>query len=349
MCQWPLLCYHRGAMALEIATFDRARHLDAAAMLLADRHRRDRERDARLPGAYEVPAACRPLIEQALDGHAAQGVVCSDGGRIVGYAVMSSQVIAQTHFLASFFPPRQGSISLAAQAAEAGAEYDVYREMYAALADRFVSLGFFDHSVNIAASDTAARDAYVSLGFGLSMSAAIRDVAPTTRVAAATEVHQAGAEDAEQIFALSEELTLHHARSPIFNPYIRESDDESHNLQRGLLADPANAHWVAYDGTRAIGMNTFMPPGFLSPMTVPDKTVYLFQGVVSPDARQGGVGTAILSRSVAWAREQGFAHVALHYATANIQGARFWQSSGFKPVEYGMRRRIDERIAWANK
>lgn len=336
-------------MALQIAPFDRARHLETAAMLLADRQRRDRERDARLPGAFEVPAACRPLIEQALDGHGAHAIVCNDGASVVGFGVMSAQVIPQTHFLASFFPPRQASMGLSAHAVEGGAEYDVYREMYAALADHFVALGFFDHSVNIPASDVAARDAFVSLGFGLSMAAAMRDVGPTPRDVAEVAVHQAAAEDAEAVFALNEELTLHHARSPIFNPYIRESDDESHNMQRALIENPANAHWVAYDGTRAIGMNTFMPPGFLSPLTVPDKTVYLYQGIVMPDARHGGVGTAILSRAMAWAREQGYEHCALHFATANIPGARFWQSSGFQPVEYGMRRRIDDRIAWANK
>jgi GNAT superfamily N-acetyltransferase len=120
-------------------------------------------------------------------------------------------------------------------------------------------------------------------------------------------------------------------------------------MQRGLLDDPANAHWVAYENGKAVGMNTFMPPGWLDPMTVPDKTIYLFQGIVTEDARAGGVGTAILSRGAAWAREQGFDYIALHFATPNVSGARFWQSSGFKPVEYGMRRRIDERIAWANR
>jgi GNAT superfamily N-acetyltransferase len=84
-------------------------------------------------------------------------------------------------------------------------------------------------------------------------------------------------------------------------------------------------------------------------MTVPEKTVYLFQGIVMPDARTGGVGSAILSQGVSWAREQGYEHVALHFATANLSGAKFWQSRGFAPVEYGMRRRVDERIAWANR
>jgi GNAT superfamily N-acetyltransferase len=160
----------------------------------------------------------------------------------------------------------------------------------------------------------------------------------------------ASAEDYPVIEMLGEELTLHHTRSPIFNPYIRESDEASHAFVKGLLQDPdGNAHWVAYDDRRAVGMNTFMQPFFLSPMTVPDKTIYLFLGVVAQDARQGGVGTAILSRGVQWARDEGYTHIALHFATANVSGAKFWQASGFRPVEYGMRRRIDERIAWANR
>jgi GNAT superfamily N-acetyltransferase len=212
-----------------------------------------------------------------------------------------------------------------------------------------VTLGYFDHSIAVPARDTAAQDALHSLGFGRSMCAAIRHSGPTERAAANVDVHQASDEDAEVIFRLSEELTLHHARSPIFNPYMRESDASSHDMQRNLLSDPANAHWVGYEDGKAVGMNTFMPPNFLSPMTVPEKTIYLFQGIVTQDARAGGVGTAILSKGAEWAREQGYEHIALHFATANLSGAKFWQSSGFQPVEYGMRRRIDDRIAWANK
>ena len=146
------------------------------------------------------------------------------------------------------------------------------------------------------------------------------------------------------------ELTLYHARAPIFNPYIRESDQAAHDFQKNLLGEPAaNAHWIAYDDGRAVGMNTFMQPFFLNAPTIPEKTIYLFQGIVTQDARFGGVGTAILSKGVEWAREQGYEHIALHFASANLQGAKFWQSSGFRPIEHSMRRRIDERIAWANR
>ena len=330
--------------------FERTKHLEPASVLLAERHARDRERDPRLPAAYDVPEACRAVIEQALDDMLATGVVAKDGDDIVGFAIGSTQVFPQTHFLASFFPLRGLSIGHSAHAAAPGREHDVYRQMYGALADHFVALGYFDHTIHVSASDDAIVQAMFTLGFGRSMAAAVRGVDPTEKPAADVEVHQASAEDAEVVNRLAEELTLHHARSPIFNPFIRESDPAAHEMQAGLLAAAdENAHWVAYENGRAVGMNTFMPATFLAPLTLPEKTIYLFQGIVTQDARAGGVGTAILSKGIEWAREKGYDHVALHFASANIQGARFWLGSGFIPVEFGLRRRIDDRIAWANR
>lgn len=338
-------------MRLEVAPFDRNMHLDDAAWLLADRHRRDRQRDPRFPAVFEAQEPCKPVIEQALAGAGAYGVFAKVDGKPAGFAIMSVQLLAPTHFLAGFFPPRGASLAHAAHAVTEGLEYDVYRAMYAALGEHFVSIGYFDHTVNMSASDRNTQDAFTSLGFGRAMTCAIRGVDPVERAAATdVDVHQAAAEDESVIFELSSELMLHHARSPIFQPLVRETDESSHEMMRGLLTEPdVNAHWVGYQGGRAVGMDTFMPPTFLSPMTVPDKTIYLFQGVVTQDARAGGVGSAILSRGVEWAREKGYEHIALHFAAPNVQGAKFWQSSGFVPVEHGMRRHIDERIAWANR
>ena len=90
--------------------------------------------------------------------------------------------------------------------------------LFAPLADEFVSLGFFDFSINIPAADLESREAWASLGFGRTMTCAIRDVAPTSKPAStAVEMHQAGPEDTAGIFQLNEELMIHHARSPIFN------------------------------------------------------------------------------------------------------------------------------------
>jgi GNAT superfamily N-acetyltransferase len=337
-------------MKITVTDFDPAKHLDAAAQLLAARHTRDRQREPRFPALYEAAEPCKAVIQRSFDTPNWKGVLAEAGGRPVGFATMTPQLIEATHFLASFFPPRGVALGYGAHATADGMEYDVYREMFGALADHFVSKGFFDYNVAVPAKDVEAREAFASLGFGRSMCCAIRGVDPVDRAAASVELHQASAEDVDVVHTLSDELTLHHARSPIFNPFIRESDQAAVDFQKNLLNDAAaNAHWVAYDKGKPVGMNTFMQPFFLSPMTVPEKTVYLFQGIVTEDARTGGVGSAILSQGVAWARDQGYQHVALHFATANLSGAKFWQSSGFIPVEYGLRRRVDDRIAWANR
>lgn len=338
-------------MKLNVVPFERERHVDVAASLLAERHARDRGRDPRLPAGFEVPAAGAALIERTMGDPNTFGAICKRGDDVIGYMLTQPQYTPTTHALASFLPPRAASTAFHSHAAAAGHEYDAYREMYANLAEHAVSMGLFEHAVNLPARDAAVRDAFVSVGFGMGSAAAVRDVAPVERAGAnGLSLQMAAAEDKDVIFKLSDELMLHHARSPIFNPLPRESDAAGHEMQMGLLADPeAHAHWVAYDGDTPVGMNTFMPPHFLSPMTVPDKTIYLFQGIVTQDARFGGVGSAILQRGVSWAREKGYDYIALHFATANLQGAKFWQSSGFAPVDYGMRRRVDERIAWANK
>jgi GNAT superfamily N-acetyltransferase len=335
-------------MAISVSDFDLARHLDAAASLLAERHVRDRQRDPRFPAAYEIPPACRPLIESAIGEFGAKAVVATEGGEIVGYAVMSPFLAQPKHMTAAFFPPRSAQIGYSNHAAKGGMEHEVYRELYAVLSGDFVSRGFFDHNVYLAPRDKAVEEAVVSLGFGRTLTAAMRGVEPVD-AAGTADMHQAGDEDASVVFALNDELNQHHARAPIFWPLLKEPAESSHQFTRDLLSDPkTNAHWVAYDGKTPIGMNTFMAPVWITPMLTPEKTIYLYQGIVSESARRGGLGKSILKRGVDWAREQGYQHVALHFASPNVSGARFWQSQGFVPIEHRMSRHIDERIAWAH-
>src|SRR4029079_5514850 len=171
-------------------------------------------------------------------------VVAHDGDEHVGFMIMVPQLFAPTHFLAAFFPPRSAAAHYQLHAAKAGHEYDVYREMYAALAEHFVRRGYFDHLVAVAPSDAATAEAWASRGFGRNAVAAMRGVGPTDKRHANVDLHLASSEDAEVIFKLVDELTLHHSKSPIFWPFLRETDESSHEMQRGLLADPqANAHW----------------------------------------------------------------------------------------------------------
>lgn len=320
--------------------------LDAAAQLLAERQKRLRKLNALLPAPSEHPAFCRPVIEEGLEQRGARGVGALLDGDLVGYLVMAPIVFGARDMVAAFFPPRPAQMH-GSHAARPDVAFDAYREMYAVLADEFVRRGYFDHLVYVPAGDTAAHDAFVSLSFGRALVAAIRNVDPVPLDGAQAELHEAGIEDLNVVMGLGEELLEHHARSPIFWPHLAEPYEGLEAHQRAHFEDPTTVHFVAYQRGTAVGMNSFVPPEWIDRVLRPDKTVYLYQGIVSEAARGGGIGRAILARGVEWARTQGYEHIALHYASPNISGARFWQSQGFKPIEYRLTRHIDERIAWA--
>ena len=322
-------------------------HLDAAARLLADRQRSLRSVQSILPAEYEDPEACREIVEEELQGAGTQGVVSLLDSQVVGFMVMSPLIFNPTDMVAAFMPPRPAQVQ-GAHAARPDVAFDAYREMYAVLASRFVERGYFDHMVYLPALDTAAHDSFVSLGFGRALVAAVRGVDPVQAGNGPVDIHEAGIEDLKVVMGLNDDLLHHHALSPIFWPHAAETSEALESNQRRHLEDPGTAHVVAYQEGRAVGLNSFIPPDWIDRILRPNKTIYLYQGIVSPSARSGGVGKAILARGVEWAREQGYEHIALHYASPNISGARFWQSQGFEPLEYRLTRHIDERIAWAH-
>lgn len=326
-------------------------HLDAAAALLAARHARDRVREPVLPEVYAHPDAVRPLLEQLLVRPATSGAVALSDERLIGFALGETVLTPPTASFAVYIRPRAARVTYAAHAVESGAE-DVYRDLYAALAAGWVARGYFAHYVEVAAGDRTARDAWFSLGFGDDIAAAVRDTGPVApdrlpgRVSA--EFTAAAGEDIDAVMELALGLTRHHAQPPMCFPYLPETEPDARRFQQDLLANPANAHWLASEIGHAVALQTFLPGGFLSPLVTPERSVYLFQGYTRPEARGSGVGTALLDHSMAWARGQGFEHCTLHYLTANLSGSRFWTGHGFRPVDVRMFREVDQRIAWAH-
>jgi GNAT superfamily N-acetyltransferase len=65
-------------------------------------------------------------------------------------------------------------------------------------------------------------------------------------------------------------------------------------------------------------------------------------------ARSKGVATALLNRSLEWARSQGYERCAVDFETMNFLASRFWLK-WFEPVCYSLVRCVDERLASGHK
>lgn len=328
-----------------------AQTLDAAAILVGARHRADRTRVPSLPARFEDAGETRAQLQRLIDDPNASGLVAFDGGAPVGLLVGSPSLPSPTSLAAQYSPPRGAVIGYAGYAATGPDPGELYRELYAALAPRWLAAGLFHHAIELSATDETALAAWFSLGFGQYLTLAVRDTAeppPAPEPERSLRIYQATPAESETVWALVDLLSSYHAGSPIFLPYLRETLPEDRRFQDELLSDPANAHWIAERDGKAIAIQTFLRVPTIGEMARPERGVYLYQGVVDEAARAGGVGGALLRRSLQWAREAGYQWCTLHYFAPNLAGSRFWRRSGFRPLTHRLMRHVDERIAWAH-
>jgi GNAT superfamily N-acetyltransferase len=276
-------------------------------------------------------------------------VIAHSDGRPAGFLAAVLRTPSQLNIGAKFVRPRSAIVPYHGHALADPDDGELYRELYAALAAVWVERGYFSHYIEIPALDYAAAEAFSSLGFGRQTTLALRAVAEPleTAGAAGIEIRRAGPSDLEAILRLSGMLGRHHASSPSFLPYLREPDAQIETDTRGWLNDWNNAFFVATRAGTTVGLQSYVAPAFLSELTRAEGMIYLFEGVVADGERRSGVGTALLAEGMHWAADTGLKTCALHFLSANLAAARFWQRHGFWPLTHTLTRHIDERVAWA--
>lgn len=325
--------------------------VEAAGRLLAARHAADRRRLPVLTAKLEDPGACAAEVASLLRRKRTSGAMARRHGDVVGFLFGEAMLFAPNQHPYQYIHPHSIEIPVLGHAAAQGEDaLSVYRALYAFMAARWVRDGFFAHRTYIVPGDAELQEAWVSLGFGRHTTCATRDTAAPVTVSprAAVEIHQAGREDLDVVLSLAHTLGLHHVQAPIFWPMLKTVEPANRELHARALDAGVEPYFVAYQDGRPVGMQTFLRPGYTPPIIDHETGVYLYEGVVEPDVRGGGVGSALLAHAMAWANQSGYRTCTLHFASNNPSGAAFWLGQGFVPVEHSMDRIIDDRIAWAN-
>ncbi|MEX2373861.1 MAG: GNAT family N-acetyltransferase [Dehalococcoidia bacterium] len=321
-----------------------ARDIEGASTVLATRHRVVRERFPMLPEAFEAPAATVEHFSFVLDIPGASGVVAERGGRMVGFWLgfpMDDGYVL----------PKRHALTLApAHAVLPGEDADeAYHALYGAVAGPWVARARLLHIVHIPAGDPTTAEAFGNLGFGRTNAYAVRDLSPLASEGARprVEIRESTPEDLEVVMRLSEAERKFHSRPPIFEPYPGEADVERvRERQRANLSAEDSTHLIASVDGREAGILTLRTP-LGSPLFTPAGSVYIAETGVLRSARGTGVGTALLTRALDWAREHGHSHAALHFRRANPISPGFWMGHGFVPVLEQLERVIDDRAVWA--
>jgi GNAT superfamily N-acetyltransferase len=308
---------------LDISPFS-DEHLDAAAELLAARHRRHRQAEPLLPVRYEDPVEGRAAIEALLATDGAGGVVALDGDRVTGYLVGTR--------LGELWGPNAW-VEAAGHAAD---EPETVRDLYAAAAAGWVEDGRTTHFAAVPASDAALVDAWFRLAFGLQHVQAVREVpedTPWPDGVRATEER-----DVDELLQLVPVLPEHQRRSPTFAFGAPSPDGAENELRREILEeisdDDVGSFVVERDG-RVAG-NLLVVPLDRSTMYAgpakPEGIAFLGYAATAPDARGTGAGVALTAAAFAWARERGFPAMATDWRATNLLASRFWPRRGFRPT-----------------
>ena len=328
-------------MALEISPL-RSTSIESAVRLLEQRAARHRARDLAYP-PFDATAT-RAAVERTVGMRGAFGVMAHSADEPAGYLVAYPVLGGPEDLDASDYPPRTAVIPAQAHALADDVPATTYGDLYAHLALSLVADGWLNHVITVPAGDAEALDQWFALGFGQLEVGALGKVTSASVDEAGVSIRRVGVEAIDEVESLCWALNEHLERTPSFFPAVPEALPAWRAATLPLLADPANAYFVAYRGDAVVGMATFMDPwAFSAPMT-PERCIYLDQGVVDPVERRGGVGRALVATGLNWAADQGYRWCGLHYVSSNLSAARFWPALGFRPYEYKLIRRIDPRI-----
>ncbi len=102
--------------------------------------------------------------------------------------------------------------------------------------------------------------------------------------------------------------------------------------------------WLAYAGEEATGCMGIGPANPNACMIIQDaRTASIEMAFTRDNTRSKGVATALLGRSLEWARSQGYERCSVDWETMNSLASRFWLK-WFEPVCYSLMRHIDERL-----
>ena len=300
--------------------------LDAAAELLAHRHRRHRLAEPLLDPAFEQAPAARREIEALVADETASGWSASRDGRLLGYVIgvaKASEVWGPNVWVEA--------------AGHAAIDPAVIRDLYAVAAGRWVDEGRMNHHALVPASDDGLVEAWFSLDFGQQHLHAVRESPPATfGVVPRSElvIRRAVRDDIPALVTLERVLPDHLGLSPVFSRLPPTPVEEVIAELEDDLAGSRFIYFVAEHEGRVIGsaigcalVESRGATGLNRPPGAGD-VAYV---AVLPDARGRGAGRALGEAILAWSRDIGYPSVATDWRSTNLEADRAWRNLGFRP------------------
>ncbi|MBN1659178.1 MAG: GNAT family N-acetyltransferase [Anaerolineae bacterium] len=318
-------------MSIDVIPFAEA-HIPAAAALVAARYRDLHNLVPLLPPSYGDPGVMAGLLGRLVPR--VPGAAAIRDGRLAGF--LAGYLIPHFHARPGVFCPEW------ANAVEPDDGRRLYEALYTWLAPRWLAGGYIQHALTLFAHDRPAIEAWHWLGFGLAAADGVRSLHPVPVDAPGVTVRRAALDDVDAVAALLAGLRRHLASSPTF---LIQDQEDVHTQSEAWLADPDITLWLAHRDSTPVGFLVSGPASDNASTIIVDPGTCSITGAYTlPEARGRDVGTALLDRALAWARDAGYTRCAVDFEPMNVLAARFW-TRHFQITSLSLFRHVDERAA----
>jgi GNAT superfamily N-acetyltransferase len=293
-------------------------HLDAAAALLAERHRAHREAEPLLPDVTDFRTHLED--EWRADGASGWFALAEDGP--AGYLIGSPR--------GEIWGEGNVWVGLAGHAVR---QPETVRDLYQAAAEAWVDRGLRRHYALVPTNDRALVDAWFRLSFGAQHAQGIQEVPESAGAIPGLTVRRATPEDAETAARIDLLLPEYQARSPVFGGGSPPSMEELVTDYAESLGNEDEAILIVERDGLPVGLLTVADvtlSGMHSGLSRPEHAAILGFATTLPEVRGTGAGLALTNACFDWARDHGYETIVVDWRETNLLSSRFWPARGFR-------------------
>jgi GNAT superfamily N-acetyltransferase len=294
-------------------------HLDAAAELLAARHRHHRATEPLLSERFEDARATRDEVASLWAQDDVSGGVLLRDGDVAGFLLGTRRE-----------DQNWGANIWIEAAGYAVAEAELIRDLYAFCSQRWVDEGRTRHYALVPALDDQV-DAWFRMSFGAQQAHGIKEIDQQPWPPGARRAEPGDIEALMEIVPL---IAEHHGRAPVFSGVDWDEDaDELRMMLAAEIADDELGELVYERDGRVVAhfeLVSAKKGSMHRSLAQPDRAALLGFAASLPGVRGSGAGVALTEAASAWAHEQGYATMVTDWRETNLLSSRFWPARGFR-------------------